>query len=87
MCWNARTGPACYYVTVNGLSLWLILSKMLIQHREGKVKSLFYVEQEGKILAEMVYSTPNPGQMLIEHTEVDESLSGKESANNWCMRL
>jgi hypothetical protein len=51
--------------------------KMLIQHKEGKVKSMFYVEQDGKILAEMVYSTPNPGQMLIEHTEVDESLGGK----------
>jgi predicted GNAT family acetyltransferase len=50
---------------------------MLIQHRQGKVKSMFYVEQEGKILAEMVYSTPNPGQMIIEHTEVDESLGGK----------
>lgn len=50
---------------------------MLIQHKQGKVKSMFYVEQEGRILAEMVYSTPNPDQLLIEHTEVDESLSGK----------
>lgn len=49
---------------------------MLIQHKQGKVKSMFYVEQDDKMLAEMVYSTPNPGQMLIEHTEVDESLSG-----------
>jgi predicted GNAT family acetyltransferase len=38
---------------------------------------MFYVEQDGKVMAEMVYSTPNPGQMLIEHTEVDESLGGK----------
>lgn len=50
---------------------------MLIQHKQGKAKSMFYVEEDGKILAEMVYSMPNPDKMLIEHTEVDESLSGK----------
>ncbi|NII25797.1 N-acetyltransferase [Pseudoflavitalea sp. X16] len=50
---------------------------MLIQHKQGKTKSMFYVEEGGKILAEMVYSMPNPDKMLIEHTEVDESLSGK----------
>lgn len=50
---------------------------MHIQHKEGKVKSLFYVEEEGKMLAEMVYSLPTPDKMIIEHTEVDESLSGK----------
>lgn len=50
---------------------------MLIQHKEGTKKSMFYYEQDGKILAEMVYSKPNPNQMLIEHTEVDESLEGK----------
>lgn len=69
--------PVCYYITVNDLSLWANTFKMQIQHKQGKVKSMFYVEQDDKILAEMVYSTPNPGQMLIEHTEVDESLSGK----------
>ncbi len=38
---------------------------------------MFYLEQDGKIVAEMVYSKPNPDQMLIEHTEVDESLGGQ----------
>ena len=50
---------------------------MLIQHKEGKVKSMFYVEEDKKILAEMVYSMATPDKMIIEHTEVDESLSGK----------
>ncbi|MDF2190235.1 GNAT family N-acetyltransferase [Paraflavitalea sp. CAU 1676] len=50
---------------------------MLIKHKEGKVKSMFYVEEDGKILAEMVYSKPSPNKMVIEHTEVDESLGGK----------
>jgi predicted GNAT family acetyltransferase len=50
---------------------------MLIQHQEGESKSRFYVEQDNQIVAEMVYSMPTPGKMIIEHTEVDESLSGK----------
>jgi len=50
---------------------------MLIQHKQGKAKSMFYVEQDGQLLAEMVYSMPTPDKMIIEHTEVDESLSGK----------
>ena len=38
---------------------------------------MFYIEQEGRILAEMVYSMPNPNQMIIEHTEVNEELAGQ----------
>ena len=37
---------------------------------------MFYVGQDGAILAEMVY-TMTPNKMIIEHTEVDESLEGK----------
>jgi len=50
---------------------------MVIQHKLVGSKGLFYVGQDGAILAEMVY-TQSPGNiMIIEHTEVDESLSGK----------
>jgi len=38
---------------------------------------MFFVGQDGAILAEMVYSMSSPNKMIIEHTEVDESLSGK----------
>ena len=38
---------------------------------------MFYVEQEGNILAEMVYTMPNPNQIIIEHTEVSEELAGQ----------
>lgn len=38
---------------------------------------MFYVGQDGAILAEMVYTMPSPDKMIIEHTEVDESLEGK----------
>jgi len=50
---------------------------MLIQHKLVGNKGLFYVGQEGAIVAEMVYSKPTEDKMIIEHTEVDESLEGK----------
>ncbi|HTQ65703.1 MAG TPA: GNAT family N-acetyltransferase [Puia sp.] len=50
---------------------------MLIQNKQVGNKGLFYVGQDGAILAELVYNVPSPGKMVIEHTEVDESLKGK----------
>lgn len=52
---------------------------MLIQHKAGipGTKGMFYVGNDGGILAEMVYTMAGPQKMIIEHTEVDESLSGK----------
>ena len=51
---------------------------MLIQHKLTGSKGMFYVEEDGEILAEMVYSMPSPDKMIIEHTEVDEKLQGKK---------
>ena len=50
---------------------------MLIQNKQVGSKGMFYVGQDGAILAEMVYSMPSPNKMIIEHTEVDDSLGGK----------
>jgi len=50
---------------------------MLIQNRLTGNKGMFYVGQDGAIVAEMVYSMPVPEKMVIEHTEVDDSLAGK----------
>jgi uncharacterized protein len=50
---------------------------MLIQHKLVGSKGMFYVGQDGAILAELVYTKPSNDKMIIEHTEVDESLSGK----------
>ena len=50
---------------------------MLIQNKKVGNKGKFYVEQDGRIVAEMVYSMPSPDKMIVEHTEVDESLQGK----------
>jgi len=49
---------------------------MLIQHKLLQGKGMFYVGQDGAIAAEMVY-TMTGNKMIIEHTEVDDSLSGK----------
>ena len=50
---------------------------MLIQHKQIGGKGIFYVGQDGAILAELVYSKPTADKMIIEHTEVDDSLGGK----------
>lgn len=38
---------------------------------------MFFVEQDGNILAEMVYSMAGASRMIIEHTEVSEELRGQ----------
>jgi len=49
---------------------------MLIQHKQVAGKGIFYVGQDGAFEAEMVYTMAG-NKMIIEHTEVDESLEGK----------
>lgn len=50
---------------------------MLILQKQIGNKGLFYIEQDGKTVAEMFYRFPSPETMVIEHTEVDPSLGGK----------
>ncbi|MEO5683783.1 MAG: GNAT family N-acetyltransferase [Chitinophagaceae bacterium] len=50
---------------------------MIIQHKMTDGKGIFYVDQDGAIVAELVYSEAPENKMIIEHTEVDDSLSGK----------
>ena len=54
---------------------------MLIRNKQIKGKGMFFVEMDGNILAEMVYSMPSPNKMIIEHTEVSEELKGKNVGN------
>ena len=51
---------------------------LLIQHKQVGGKGIFYVGQEGAILAELVYTKPSADKMIIEHTEVDDTLAGKK---------
>jgi predicted GNAT family acetyltransferase len=50
---------------------------MLIKQKEEGGKGMFYVEENGNVLAELVYTIPSADKIIIEHTEVDDSLSGK----------
>lgn len=48
-----------------------------IQHQEQDAKGAFYVENGGQRLAEMTYSRTNAAMVIVDHTEVDPSLSGQ----------
>lgn len=50
---------------------------MIIQHKEVGGKGFFYLNAEGETLAELIYTKPGENKIIIEHTEVDERLSGK----------
>jgi len=50
---------------------------MLIQHKKAGTKGLFFVQQDGNILAEMTYTMPSAEKMIIDHTEVSDELRGQ----------
>jgi predicted GNAT family acetyltransferase len=54
---------------------------MHIQHKTTDKHGTFYIEQDGDTVAEIVYSQQENGPMVIEHTEVDEQLRGKNIGN------
>jgi uncharacterized protein len=53
------------------------VTKRPIAHRETGHRGAFYIEQDGKRLAEMTYSRANAALVIIDHTEVDSSLRGE----------
>ena len=50
---------------------------MVIKNKKVGTKGMFYVNNDEKIVAEMVYTMPSPDKMIIEHTEVSEELRGQ----------
>ena len=50
---------------------------MTVQHKKSGSKGIFYVEYEGDVAAEMVYTMPAENKMIIEHTEVGDELRGQ----------
>jgi predicted GNAT family acetyltransferase len=48
-----------------------------IQHQEQDSKGAFFIQQGSQRLAEMTYSRTGPTLIIIDHTEVDESLKGQ----------
>ncbi len=50
---------------------------MIIQHQFDGRRGSFFIEEGAKRFAEMVYVLAGPKKLIIEHTEVDESLKGQ----------
>lgn len=50
---------------------------MDILQKQNGAKGSFYVEENGEIVAEMTYSMAGEAVMIIDHTEVADSLRGK----------
>lgn len=50
---------------------------MIINHTSDSNKGLFFVQEGADILARLDYAIPEPGKMIIEHTEVNDVLGGQ----------
>ena len=48
-----------------------------IQHQEQDATGAFFVQQGSQRIAEMTYSRTNATMIIIDHTEVDDSLRGE----------
>lgn len=53
------------------------MSQHTIQHQEQDSKGAFFIQQGNQRLAEMTYSRTGPTLIIIDHTEVGESLKGQ----------
>lgn len=47
-----------------------------IQNQESETKGSYFVEVEGKKVGEMTYSIAGTDRIIIDHTEVDDSMRG-----------
>ena len=50
---------------------------MEIQRKENGNQGEFYIEENGEQVASMTYKKSGEDKIIIDHTEVDESLQGK----------
>jgi hypothetical protein len=50
---------------------------MKIQRQQHGNRGAFFIEENGEWVAEMTYSREGTRKIVIDHTEVDESLKGK----------
>jgi uncharacterized protein len=49
---------------------------MEIRQKDDGKKGIFYVEQNKQVVAQMTYTWAGNTKIIIEHTEVDDSLGG-----------
>ena len=50
---------------------------MQIDQKDDGKKGMFYIEEDGKVVAEMDYVWAGEQKVIIDHTQIDESLRGK----------
>lgn len=50
---------------------------MEIQHQEHGKKGAFFIEQNDEWIAEMTYQKEGSRKIIIDHTEVDESMQNQ----------
>ncbi|MBL7698760.1 MAG: N-acetyltransferase [Chitinophagaceae bacterium] len=50
---------------------------MTIQQEDNKQRGSFFIEENGKRVAELAYTWRSNSVISLDHTEVDESLEGK----------
>lgn len=59
---------------------------MLIQQKEINKQGIFYInDEEERQVAELIYTLTSPDKMVIEHTEVNESLQGQNIGTDLVM--
>ncbi|HMR90027.1 MAG TPA: GNAT family N-acetyltransferase [Saprospiraceae bacterium] len=52
---------------------------MEIKQKDDGKNGMFYVEQDGKVLAQMTYVWTGAERIIIDHTEVDDALRGQSA--------
>lgn len=50
---------------------------MKVKQQETESKGSFFMEVDGKVLAEMTYSKAGTERIIIDHTEVSDELRGQ----------
>ncbi|XLS28349.1 GNAT family N-acetyltransferase [Flavobacteriaceae bacterium M23B6Z8] len=48
-----------------------------IKHQNKETKGIFFIQEGAKMVAEMTYSKAGNDKIIIDHTHVDESLTGE----------
>jgi predicted GNAT family acetyltransferase len=52
-------------------------AELEIQHEDRGTAGAFFVEGQGRRLAELSYTRSDPGTVVLEHTEVSTALQGR----------
>ncbi|MGI9036303.1 MAG: GNAT family N-acetyltransferase [Pyrinomonadaceae bacterium] len=53
-----------------------------IEREEHGTRGAFYIEQDGEWIAELTYRREGARKIVVDHTEVDESLQGEGIGKN-----